>query len=321
MSVDILASQPQYLQHLAPVWRHDVPRGTFWVTDEPLRRYALTLGIEAVILDRRSRLSTHALTAGIVDYARAKRWGATSLAYMEHGCGQSYAGDKRTARSRSYAGGDGREGCTLLLAPNAYAAARWSERYPAIPVHIIGATRTLPAPLGPGPLLAVSFHWSGTMPEMRNALDHYRSALPRLARDLPVIGTGHPRFTAWSRVYERAGIEYVPDIEEVARRATVYAVDNSSTLWEMGLTRPVIAMNAPWYRREIDHGLRFWSHIPLAVDGPDDLLETAARLVDGGETEAERDRRNAVVRAVIPRLDGAARAATLVAEWAEMGNP
>jgi hypothetical protein len=309
---DVLASAPQYADHLIPVWREG--GGTFWTRPEMVPALA-ALGVEARPLVR-DTITRPVLVASISDLSRARRRGAPGIAYMEHGCGQSYPGDPRTKGHGAYAGGRGREVCGLILAPNAYAAALWSQAYPAHPVEIIGATRILPPPGGP-PTLAVSFHWSGAIPEQRNALAHYRAFLPMLSLlGFPVIGHSHPRFAGTARkIFARAGIPYVADIEEVARRATVYAVDNSSTLWEMGRTRPVIALDAPWYRREIQHGLRFWTHVPLAVDGPDALLSMTLRLLSRGETDAERERRERLVGEVIPRLDGAVRAATLVREW------
>lgn len=299
--LDALASHPQYAQHVRPVF-DTLPeglRGTFHVK-------------------RPTRLDAPVLVSSFTDLSAARRARAPAVAYMEHGCGQSYAGDPRSARHPAYAGGDGRNGVGIILAPNAVAAARWAGRYPSIPVHVIGATRVLSPPEDPRlPLLVVSFHWPGSIPEQRNALSHYRDQLGRLASVVPLAGHAHPRYADTARrVFARAGVPFIEDIEEVARRATVYAVDNSSTLWELGLTRPVIALNAPWYRRRVEHGLRFWSHVPLAVDGPDDLIAVARRLMRDGEAPEARERRESMCRDVIPHLDGATRAATLLASWA-----
>ena len=122
------------------------------------------------------------------------------------------------------------------------------------------------------------------------------------------------------RVFAEAGIEWVPELDEVARRATVYAVDNSSTLWELAVARPVIALNAPWYRRRVHHGLRFWDLIPgPQVDDARELEATARRLLYQGETPEERARRCEVVAQVLPRFDGAVVGARLLATWAAEG--
>lgn len=310
--IDALASEPQYAHHLIPIWEALVSRGTFWVADDRMLAYLHGRGIEAERVS--GGLPRPVLVASSLDHAKARRRKAPGIAYMEHGCGQSYPGDRRTAQHGSYAGGRGKEDVAMVLAPNEVAAERWRARYPGKPVHVIGATRVLPPPSGP-PCLALAFHWDGGIHEQRNAFAHYRSALPSLAKALPIIGHAHPRFAAVAgRAFERAGIRFVGDIEDVARQATVYAVDNSSTLWEMGLTRPVLALNAPWYRRPVNHGLRFWSHVPVMVDGPDELL-SMARTILGDERPGMRDARLDICRDVIPRLDGASEAARLLIAW------
>jgi hypothetical protein len=46
-------------------------------------------------------------------------------------------------------------------------------------------------------------------------------------------------------------------------------------------------------------------------------MELADRLLSGAESEAEKRHREDVCDAVIPSVDGALTAATLVAEWSE----
>lgn len=316
---DLLASEPQYAHHLAPVWEATPwdQRGTFWTTTELMGRYLSELGVVGWEL-LGARIHRPVVTAGIMDYARARRAKAPAQAYMEHGCGQSYGGDPKLGHHPAYAGGGGRGECQLILAPNAQAAARWAMAYPDASVHVVGATRLLNPPEEPRvPLLVVSFHWDGPIPEARSARAHYRSRLRELATELPLAGHGHPRAAASVRsTFRSAGVEWIQDIKDVAKRATVYAVDNSSTLWEMGRTRPTIALNAPWYRRDVEHGLRFWSHAGVMVDDMDELMEVAHGLL-AGEQEEAREQREARVAEVIPYLDGAQRASRLLTEWSQ----
>lgn len=312
-----LAAEPQYVHHLGPVWAALGGEAGCWYVHEAAGRAWTALGAQAQRWT--GRVAGPVVVAASQDVARARRAGAR-IALMEHGVGQSYAGDPRLARHPSYAGGDGADRVSLILAPNEHSAARWRSRYPTVAVRVIGATRVLTPPEDPRvPLLAVSFHWPGSIPEQRTTLPWYAPHLASLAARLPVIGHSHPRYeSACRRAFDRAGIEYVADLGEVARRATVYAVDNSSTLWEMALHRPVIALNAPWYRRAVHHGLRFWSHVPgpQADDGA--ALEAhAARLLAGGETPAEYQHRAEVVAGVLTRLDGAREGARLISAWAE----
>lgn len=323
----VLASTPQYEHHLLPVWLAlpAAHRGPFLVMDDAAAvrvRIRARADIEDPIVRRWDGESDLPVLVGSAsDLGRVRRARAGRIAYMEHGCGQSYPGDRRTARHSAYAGGDGREGVGIILAPNAIAARRWAERYPGTPVHIIGATRVLTPPEDPGrPTLALSWHWTGPIPEQRNALSWYAGILPRLRTSFRVIGHAHPRFARSAMsAFARAGIPFVQEIDDVARMATVYAVDNSSTLWEMGIHRPVIALNAPWYRRAVHHGLRFWTHIPAMVDDGAALLSLAGRLLNGGETVDEWIRREEIIEEVIPHRDGAERAATLLVAWAAEG--
>jgi hypothetical protein len=210
----------------------------------------------------------------------------------------------------------------LFLVPNDHAAGQWRSAYPHASVAVVGSPRlgTLPerdggTDRGTGPVVAVSFHTTFTFsPELRSAFGHFRSALPALAERYEVLGHAHPRWgDQMAREFKRLGIEYVADFGEVCRRADVYAVDNSSTLFEFAATgRPVVVLNAPWYRRQIDHGLRFWaaSTIGVNADEPGELLSAVElALLDRPDQQAARTAALALVYQ--PRED----AASAVTAW------
>jgi len=336
MSLDAIACERQFVDHLAPVWRLLPPmhRGRL-LTTEQLLGHARGLGLEADAIDadalrRSSQPPPARLEAGptafvvsIGDTKVARRLGYRRFAFMEHGAGQAYAGDRHGGRHPSYAGGGDREDVELFLVPNEYSAGLWRAAYPAARVEIVGCPKLedLPARVpGPGPVVAISFHWPAfTAPEAGTAIGHYFLALPELAKAFTTIGHAHPKADWPARVeryYHRAGIPFVADFADVCRQADVYVCDNSSTMFEFAATgRPVVVLNSPQYRRNIHHGGRFWdwATIGIQVDKPAELVGAVRRaLEDPPDVRAERER---VLELVYPIREGAARrAATAIVD-------
>lgn len=228
-----------------------------------------------------------ALVASYGSLVMAKRRGYRWIVLAQHGAGQSYGGDPKTARNPGYPGGDKNEAVGLFLCPNEYSAERWRQRYPETPIAIIGSPRLdrLPRREGrPDGVVAVSFHWNAYFsPEANSAWADYLPALPDLARRFRVIGTGHPQNRSLPRLYDQLGIEYVADFDEVCRRADVLAFDNTSAGYEFAATgRPVVVLNARAYRRDVEHGGRFWdwASIGVNVDHPADLAHAVTLALD-----------------------------------------
>jgi hypothetical protein len=337
--IDFLAFEPQFLDHLVPVW-HATPeyvRGSFRVAEELLPR-ALAKGIPAQPENaHRLRVSSlppramapeegpKAMVASIGDTKIGRRLGYRNFAFMEHGAGQAYRGRGALEDHPSYAGGIDREDTTLFLCPNDYSADLWRKAYPNALTSVIGCPKldTLPArEPGPAPVVAISFHWPAfTAPEANTALGHYLSALTGLGKSYRTIGHAHPKGD-WpdrmERLYKRSGIEFVPDFEDVCRRADVYVCDNSSTLFEFAATgRPVVVLNCPEYRKSAEHGLRFWeaADVGIQVEQPADLVEAIrTALEDHPIRQVAREKALDIVYAY--RSGAAARAAAALEFWA-----
>ena len=308
--VDALASHPRYMSHIEPVWR------------------ALPAEVKGRLSTWRNRWlgenNGFLLCAGLDDLRTAAEYHRPVI-FMEHGVGQSYSDDFGRAPP------PGAECVRLILCPGPEAEERNRARFPGIPVVQIGAPNLdrwhgpdglepSPSSRTSRPIIALSFrpiHFRFAQ-EARSALSHYLPSLPELAKRYTVLGHGHPiGLERYHKAYEHAGIEVVRDFNEVLRRAELYAADNSSTLFEFASTgRPVVAMNAPWYRRDKEHGLRFWSHVPgIQANGPEDLVA----VVDMALTDPPDARvlRKAAVMRVYCAVDGHAsrRAASAISRF------
>lgn len=285
---DMYASEVHYAEHLVPVWfaLSEEERGEFYGP----RAVAELLATEG-IHPQSSTPPWHkrpVVIAGAKDLARC---GSRPVAMMEHGVGQTYLG----LDNPSFPGGSGREKVALFLCPSERVAHLNLERYPDKPHAVVGSpkldrwafSQRLSEP--EVPTIAVSFHWNcKLLPETKWALPAFDENLVRLTEDprFRVIGHGHPR--AWSYLrefYAAHGVEAVEDFDQVVARASVYVVDNSSTLYEATFADiPTVVMNAPWYRKDVHHGLRFWDTLPAFQCEPDmelvDVIERALQTKD-----------------------------------------
>ena len=319
--IDFFASAPWYVDHLAPIWLALPPaqRGRFYVSHK-----ASAAVLEGAHIGRPTMDPHPIVVASFGDYRVATMCGRSSIALGQHGAGQSYSSD-----GTAYPGGRGQGQVALFLVPNETAARRTRERYKRTRVEIVGCPKleTLPRKERSGdPVVALSFHWDGPniAPEMKSAWSFYRSILPALGKRFHVLGHAHPRSVEMLRSwYYRTGIEVVPSFAEILRRADVYAVDNSSSLFEFAATgRPVVVLNTPDYRRNVEHGLRFWaaSGVGVNCERPGDLPGSFARAIeDPPEVAAAREAALDIVYQ--PRTGSAELAAAVLVDWAVTRRP
>jgi CDP-glycerol glycerophosphotransferase (TagB/SpsB family) len=212
---------------------------------------------------------------------------------------------QRTDRHPSYAGGTGQQNVAMFLNPNHWANDRWKLYYPHIPCEIVGSPKMdalslLPKPDNPIPVVALTWHWEaiGIGNEARSAFKHYRETIGGfLGRtDIRIVGHCHPKARKMMQPwFEAKGIEFIEDLEDAFRLADVWVNDSSSTLYEAAaIGKPVVVLNAPWYRTEIKHGLRFWegsdvgpnvwipqqlnAAVNLALEDPPEIRERRERI-------------------------------------------
>lgn len=292
-SVDALATQRHYGDHIRPIW-------------EELQR----LGVAGEWHDRPPKHDRPIIVASSTDLQRVE----VPAVFVEHGAGQTYL-DAR--HPEGYAGGPKRGRVVLFICPSERVAEKNRKAYPKARSVVVGSPRLEwlrrargrfsldsppPSPLAP----AISFHWNcRTSPEARWAWPHYQTLTDWLEPD-SIIGHGHPR--SWPQLrrwWQAVGVETVDEFADVTLRASLYVVDNSSTMYEAAaLGIPVVALNAPWYRRDVHHGLRFWDLIPgPQVDHPSELPAAIA------EAPEWADKRDKISELVYSPSDGAARRA------------
>lgn len=311
---------PHYADHLLPIWEA-LPvdlRGEWWAAPR-----VTALLRERGISPRTGRLSPRAqrllVVAGYGDMVRHR---GQRYVLVEHGAGQAYDVDD----DPGWSGGAGRDEVVLFVCPNEVSAERNRRAYPATPAIVVGSPRVdmLRTVERRPDAVVLSFHWHGTgkAPEAGWALPHYEAALGEVVANLradgiEICGHGHPRAQNYfAALWRRLGIEHLRRFDDVVRRASVYVCDNSSTMYEAAACGiPIVVLNAPWYRRDVDLWPRFWrcADVGVQVDGPSELPSAVrAALANPPEVAA---RRATCVAEVYPMLDGMAaqRAAEAIA--------
>lgn len=269
--ISYTATLEHYLDHLAPIWRET---GGPVLVPSRLMDHARKRGVDAEPYEGEPELEGTVVVASVQDHRKARACGCP-VVYMSHGNGQAMPHE-------GYTGGV-REGVVLFLAVNDYAAKRWIAGNPGCAVEVIGCPKLdewTDEPTHPE-RICISFHWNCRIaPETRPAFRYFEPGLPRLAKKFDVVGHAHPRYRHIGKHFEKVGIPFVADFEEVVATCGLYLNDCSSTLYEFAaLDRPVVVLNAPFYRREVEHGLRFWEYADVGTncDHPDDLVAAVKR--------------------------------------------
>ena len=293
MRVDFLSTEGHYNDHLQPIW-------------DALPEEAKGNWFQHVPPSQPTGNVTLVCSVGNLNMLR----GAPAI-YMEHGSGYSYVNSAGQRFHPSYAGSSDRRGVILFLNNHELTHKLNLDAHPNVPGVIIGtpkldawADRKWEMPQNP--IVTYSTHWNcKVVPETRSAHSEYRWALRPGTRDERFTWNGHAHPRAWPIVrpdYRRFEIPEIRHFSEVLDTASVYVADTTSTLYEFAYTgKPVVCMNASFYRRDVQHGMRFWDYVPgLQVDHWKELNGAIERALDG---EGEELRRRAV-DVVYPIRDG-----------------
>lgn len=308
-----------YIDHLAPLWIA-LPveeRGTFYVAGPGLTERALDLGVPVTVGGMPPLQGPPIVIAGSRDlqYLGQER----RIALVEHGAGQSYVLDPTQDGVANYSGGPGRERISLMLCPSARVAAKNAERYPSCalpvtgPAHLDRWYRPVPEEQTAG--IGFAFHWECPLvPETRTAFPHWARAVQALSEQTLVTVHAHPRIEQQIRAWCSNSGVFWGDYETIFTADCLY-VDNSSIACEYAAVtgRPVGLLDAPWYRRDVEHGGRFWDWTRAGVPHYGEPEELLARPTLPGTGVPALTR-----WAYDGRLDGhaAARGARALLDWA-----
>lgn len=263
-----IARREHHAAHIAAVHRHlpDEARGELLMEPHAAQAHTKHWAPDDVVM-----------VASYLDIALA---GDRNVVYVEHGAGQAYRGAVGEA-SRYYHGGEHPDNVAGYIGPRQEVIDAWGR-----PGWAAGAPICDPYELyGEERVAAITFHWNGAapsmvgVPEAGTAWEHYVDCLEAIVRTLrdegwEVLGHHHPKFIHPVNRWHRLGVR-IADADEVRRRASLLIADNTSLMYEMLYTgRSVIALNAPWYRRDVEHGLRFWEWAPkVQANDADELID------------------------------------------------
>lgn len=321
-NLDFFARRRHFLDHIKPIWDElpEEKRGRFMIP-ETLADYAKSIGLEATSLPRLSpnnplnvnpKGSNPMLTCATGDMQIAYSCNhRREFILMEHGVGLVFPANQ------SYAGNKGiRIRAALTLAPNLTVWQLTKRALPNMPQDIIGTPylddwagiSKLKRKMPEKPVVCISFHWdgSGVAPEAGNALEHFRSVLPKLAEqeNFTIVGHSHPRnIDQMTKLFNNYGIATIPNFKDIMKIANLYVCDASSTIYEWLVTGwPVVIMNSPKYRRNVNFGIRFWDYtdVGLQVNDPEELIYSINWTLNN--PNAQYKERQHAIRNLYPHL-------------------
>lgn len=307
--VDAVATQSHYLDHLLPIWEAlPIEARGYLSTPEPLRA-----GIDVGTDGPRGDI---VLVASWGDAQTCRMW--RKVALMEHGVGQTYR-ESGVVTHAAYAGADRCDRIDLFLCPNQRVAGLNRTACPDARIEVIGDPYLdrLQHTVVRNPVFDVGFTWhwdcrfgpdEPQIPELQCTFAWWEPAVRGVAERWSVLGTAHPRAQAslFAR-YRRMGVPTETAFDRFVSSAKVLVCDNSSAMFHAAaLGIPVVVLNHPEYRRNVDHGLRFWEYADIGpqVDRLENLSDVIADVLDHPDGHAERA--SEIVRDLFPFRDGLA---------------
>lgn len=318
MKIDFFARRTHFVDHLLPVWQK-IPqfhRGQFYVPDSISDYVPRDFHILETCKNPVNCYPPYSENPMVVcaygdmerTYSEDKKTGKPirNWIMMEHGVGLTPAPEGDNA---GYAGGLGlRKEVSLFLAPNEYIASKTAK---VLDTHqVVIGTPKLDKWSDYQPALsnkvAISFHWNGShiSSEAGNAFTFYKPVLEEVSKKFSLLGHGHPKsIHQFKDFYDSISIPTIEQFELIMHLAGIYVNDCSSTLYEFLVTgKPVIILNAPWFRKGINWGIRFWDYtnVGLQVNRPEDLSNAILSTLE--HPEQYKKQRDIAVRELYPNI-------------------
>lgn len=324
--IDFFTWARHHFDHLIPIWS-EIPnsfKGNFYISTHIHSKEEFHIPIYSnpnkfIFSDNISKLinrvkSSKALLV-VADLNKSLNEIKRPTVLVSHGAGQTYISKEYEYQSIAL-----RKHIVLDIVPNKYMKKVIINSLHGNEVRVVGCPKldfwhkNFKKPINHKPVIAISFHFDRKLvSETRTAFPHFKSGLVKLAnysreKGWRILGHGHPLIIdELTPYYEELGFEIVRNFNDVMSMADVYICDNSSTLYEFASTdRSVVVLNAPWYRREVEHGLRFWEHADVGVncDSPEDLIPAIEEALKDSEEQKKLRRKS--VQAVYEVTDGTA---------------
>lgn len=331
--VVFIASEGHYLRHLTPTARQIHPdclgvtlvplalaplallEGHLtlsWAKDVSQAQYGLQRGVDPS--------QSLAMVVSLADQVTAEKLGF-SVVRGEHGIGQTYDSPQR---SSSYAGSAMHARLYAYLAPGIHPYLQHRANCPGVVGYRVGSPFLDRFPVlkeKQTDIVGFVFHWDNqAQAETRSTWAYWVDPILDLLNKGVVVRLHcHPReaanFRAKFLIPHHMEHLWVETMAELHREADVICGDNTSALYFMAASgHPVVMLNHPTYRREIEHGLRFWecSDVGIPCDKKWDLEASIERA--SAREDVDLEFREEALRYTFFRFRGASVVEALLLE-------
>lgn len=277
-----IAERQQYLDHIIPIYNNYIGSKLIMIDKELI--HSIDKYIEFNWEDERSmceiydRIDERPSMFFVAAHSTLRLASVMDVSvgciYMDHGCGQTLDIDHHFW-SRINSKSPFVNTMQIFAAPNKIVMETTENNNPNVVSVLCGTPKMdkyhnvnmREKTIADG-LVVFSWHWEcKACPETLGGFEYWKERVAIASERFNVAIHGHPRVQDKTRRFAMDNeIEFIRDFDEVMDRAYLYVCDMSSTIYEFAATdRPVLVLNNPWFRREVNHGMRFWEFSDVGV--------------------------------------------------------